>query len=166
MTPQREGISESEIVRTRYFTLSSSDRIDARKVPTQKFDINGEIFEFHTINTVVKSGTSEKWILRSLKSHSFHIHIVPFLVTEIHTSNSNLLNDKENYKALVTDQISNGPIWRDVITVPPKGNATILVKFNAHDPVSNDPFVGRSVYHCHMENHSDLGMIHIFQVNP
>jgi FtsP/CotA-like multicopper oxidase with cupredoxin domain len=45
----------------------------------------------------------------------------------------------------------SGPQWQDVVNVPAFGEVTVRVAF--------DDFAGRSVYHCHILDHEDLGMM-------
>lgn len=43
------------------------------------------------------------------------------------------------------------PTWRDVINVPAQDGVRVLVDFARHP--------GRSVYHCHILDHEDAGMM-------
>ncbi|SIS59474.1 Multicopper oxidase [Corynebacterium appendicis CIP 107643] len=43
------------------------------------------------------------------------------------------------------------PTWQDVVNIPAFGRVTIRVAF--------DDIVGRTVYHCHILDHEDLGMM-------
>lgn len=42
-------------------------------------------------------------------------------------------------------------VWQDVINVVPGGEVTVRIAF--------DRFPGRTVYHCHVLDHGDLGMM-------
>ena len=46
--------------------------------------------------------------------------------------------------------------WQDVVDVPARGEVTVRVAF--------DDFAGRTVYHCHILDHEDLGMMGVIEV--
>jgi suppressor of ftsI len=95
---------------------------------------------------VARSGTVEAWTLlnETDEVHAFHIHQVHFVVDTV-------------------EGIPQTPRhWVDEVTVPPRvrgphgdrpGVATILVDFR--DPVVRGIFV----YHCHLLDHEDRGMM-------
>jgi FtsP/CotA-like multicopper oxidase with cupredoxin domain len=43
------------------------------------------------------------------------------------------------------------PLWLDVVNVPADGSVTVRIRFA--------DFGGRTVYHCHILDHEDLGMM-------
>ena len=47
------------------------------------------------------------------------------------------------------------PTWQDVVNVPARSTVTIRVAFDA--------FPGRTVYHCHILDHEDNGMMGIIE---
>ncbi len=47
------------------------------------------------------------------------------------------------------------PDWRDVVVVPAMGQVTVRIP--VHD------FGGRTVYHCHVLDHEDLGMMGVVE---
>jgi FtsP/CotA-like multicopper oxidase with cupredoxin domain len=49
------------------------------------------------------------------------------------------------------DRDVSEPRWQDVVNVPARGEVTVLVAF--------DDFPGRTVYHCHILDHEDAGMM-------
>jgi FtsP/CotA-like multicopper oxidase with cupredoxin domain len=51
---------------------------------------------------------------------------------------------------------TNTALWRDVVNVPAKGHVKVRVAFK--------DFRGRSVYHCHILDHEDLGMMAAIEV--
>jgi FtsP/CotA-like multicopper oxidase with cupredoxin domain len=65
--------------------------------------------------------------------HPFHLHIWPMQVIE------------------AGGQPVSEPTWRDVINVPAQDGVRVLVDFARHP--------GRSVYHCHILDHEDAGMM-------
>lgn len=42
-------------------------------------------------------------------------------------------------------------VWQDVVNVPARGQVRVRIAF--------DDFVGRTVYHCHILDHEDAGMM-------
>ena len=47
-------------------------------------------------------------------------------------------------------------IWQDVVNVPARGQIRVRIAF--------DDFAGRSVYHCHILDHEDNGMMGVIEV--
>ncbi|KDE97014.1 hypothetical protein Y900_027315 [Mycolicibacterium aromaticivorans JS19b1 = JCM 16368] len=47
------------------------------------------------------------------------------------------------------------PIWQDVINIPARNRVTVRVAF--------DDFPGRTVYHCHILDHEDAGMMGVVE---
>jgi FtsP/CotA-like multicopper oxidase with cupredoxin domain len=104
------------------------------------FTINGLAFDERRTDTIVAAGTVEEWILvnRSAMDHPFHLHVWPMqLIAE---------NGRAVEKATL----------RDVVNVPANGQATVRIDFR--------DFTGRSVYHCHILDHEDLGMMGVIEV--
>jgi FtsP/CotA-like multicopper oxidase with cupredoxin domain len=99
------------------------------------FTIDGRRFDGERTDTEVAAGTVEEWTLTnsSPMDHPFHLHVWPMQVIE-------------DGGAEVAD-----PLWLDVVNVPAGGRVVVLVAF--------DDFTGRTVYHCHILDHEDLGMM-------
>lgn len=105
--------------------------------------INGEAFAKGTVNLTAKLGSVEKWtVSASMLAHPFHIHGVSFQVLS------------EN----------GGPIrpenqgWKDTVLV--NQELELLVRFDRSAP-QNAPFM----YHCHILEHEDAGMMGQFVVS-
>lgn len=98
------------------------------------FTINGKTFEEDRIDTPVEVGTVEEWTLTnsSPMDHPVHLHVWPMQVIE------------------GPDRIA-APRWQDVVNVPAFGRIRVLIAF--------DDFTGKTVYHCHILDHEDLGMM-------
>lgn len=99
------------------------------------FTIDGRKFDAARVDQNVKVGTIEEWIIRndSPMDHPFHLHVWPM----------QLLTD--NGEPVKT------PTWLDVVNVPARGEVTVRIAF--------DDFGGRTVYHCHILDHEDRGMM-------
>jgi len=104
------------------------------------FTINGVAFDGRRTDTTVAAGTVEEWTVvnRSPMDHPFHLHVWPMQVVA------------ENGRPAET------AARRDVVNVPANGQVTVRIAFQ--------DFTGRSVYHCHILDHEDLGMMGVVEV--
>jgi len=104
------------------------------------FTFNGETFNPNKVNQSVKLNTVEDWIITNTShmAHPFHIHAWAFQVI-----------DRGDGKA--------DPGWRDTVAVPVGSKVKIRINFA--------DFGGKSVYHCHILDHEDTGMMGIVQVS-
>jgi suppressor of ftsI len=102
------------------------------------FYINGEKFAPGAAPMVrAKVGTYQHWRIVNASSelHPMHIHQVHFLAYA------------ENDKPIAD------PLWLDTVNVPYGGSVDVIMDFT--DPVIK----GMSVFHCHLLNHEDKGMM-------
>jgi FtsP/CotA-like multicopper oxidase with cupredoxin domain len=85
----------------------------------------------------VRVGSLQHWriVNNTRELHPFHIHQVHFLAYAV------------NGVPLET------PEWLDTVNVPYGGTADLVMDFT--DPVIR----GMSVFHCHLLNHEDKGMM-------
>lgn len=106
------------------------------------FMFNGKAFDPNQINTQVKLNTVEDWDLVNIDpdrmDHPFHLHINPFQVISRN-------GQPEPYQA-----------WKDTVLV--RGNETVRIRIPFRD------FAGKTVYHCHILDHEDLGMMGIINI--
>lgn len=104
------------------------------------FTINGREFNGNRTDTAVAAQSVEEWTLvnSSPMDHPFHLHVWPMqIVAE-------------------AGRAPDSAPWRDVVNVPARGQVTVRIAF--------DDFSGRSVYHCHILDHEDQGMMGIIEV--
>jgi FtsP/CotA-like multicopper oxidase with cupredoxin domain len=102
------------------------------------FYINGEKFAPDAAPMVhAKVGTFQHWkiVNASGELHPMHIHQVHFLP---YAENDESIAD---------------PLWMDTVNVPVGGSVDVIMDFT--DPVIR----GMSVFHCHLLNHEDKGMM-------
>jgi FtsP/CotA-like multicopper oxidase with cupredoxin domain len=145
-------------VRTRklYFSEKPSDPNDPNS-PTifmltvdgqapKPFDPNSQV-----PNIVVHQGDVEDWIIenRTQELHAFHIHQVHFVLME--------------WFGIPV----NEPFLRDTINVPfwdgkSLAYPTVKLRMDFRDPNS----VGTFIYHCHLLEHEDGGMMGVIRVEP
>lgn len=120
----------------------------ADTVLSDLFYINGKPYSPECVDTVVKLGEVERWNIQNTaqEAHVFHIHQLDFQVTHVNG----------------VAQPFNG--YNDVVTLPAAASeakpsvVTILIPFT--DPV----ILGKFVYHCHIIQHEDQGMMSVIQV--
>ncbi|GAB3139713.1 multicopper oxidase family protein [Marisediminicola antarctica] len=103
------------------------------------FTIDGREFAADRVDTSVDLGAVEEWTLvnTSPMDHPFHLHVWPMQVVE--------------YPGTSIDR----PIWRDVVNLPARSRVRVRVPF--------EDFTGTTVYHCHILDHEDLGMMGIIE---
>jgi len=102
-------------------------------------------------NIVVKQGDVEDWIIenRSTELHTFHIHQTHFMLLDLFGTPV------------------NEPFLRDTINVPFYDGKTlqypsVKIRLDFRDPNA----VGTFVYHCHLLEHEDGGMMGLIRVEP
>ncbi len=99
------------------------------------FTIDGRVYDPQRDDQTVQLGTTEDWTITNPGplAHPFHLHVWPFTVLATSDARPPL------------------GIPQDVVLVPSRGWARIRIPFTAHP--------GRSVYHCHILDHEDAGMM-------
>ena len=97
------------------------------------FFINGRSFDHHRVDTRVRLNSTEEWeiVNTGMMDHPFHIHTNPFQV--------------------LASPGDPGVVWRDTLIIPHGQTKRIRIRFA--------DFAGRTVYHCHILDHEDLGMM-------
>ncbi len=102
-------------------------------------------------NIVAREGTVEDWIIenRSRELHAFHIHQLHFMLLDYLgvPVNEPFLRDTVNVPYL-TDRALNYP--------------SVKVRMDFRDPNA----VGAFIYHCHLLEHEDGGMMGLIRVDP
>jgi FtsP/CotA-like multicopper oxidase with cupredoxin domain len=122
----------------------ASDHIDAERLVsfsedpvTGLFFINHATFDHERVDFKVPLGSIEEWTIRNASDelHLFHIHQAPFQVVSI------------NGKPIPFEGLM------DTVSVPIHGELKIRIAFT-------DPnIVGRFMFHCHILEHEDKGMM-------
>ena len=103
------------------------------------FTINGREFDGERVDTTVEAGSVEEWTLRNTSpmDHPVHLHVWPMQIVES------------------DGRAPDTAIWQDVVNVPARGQIRVRIAF--------DDFAGRSVYHCHILDHEDNGMMGVIE---
>jgi FtsP/CotA-like multicopper oxidase with cupredoxin domain len=132
--------------------------------PTQFFmDVQGQPEHQFNPNAppaiTATQGTVEEWTVENhtLENHEFHMHQIHFLVE----SQNNFAINGDRQAPGITGQ------YLDMVEVPnwdgnpahPFPSVTLRLDFRGKD-------IGDFVFHCHILNHEDLGMMNIIRVVP
>ncbi|MBC7590074.1 MAG: multicopper oxidase family protein [Salinibacterium sp.] len=106
-----------------------------------RFTTDGRAFDAGRIDQSVAAGTIEEWTIVNTSSmdHPFHLHVWPMQVLEI------------------GGQAVDEPTWQDVVNVPARSNSRVRIAF--------EDFTGTTVYHCHILDHEDNGMMGVIAVS-
>jgi FtsP/CotA-like multicopper oxidase with cupredoxin domain len=136
-------IADDELTGSRQVTFTAIEPEGPGGATYQEFAflIDGRRFDPHRVDQAIQLGAVEEWTVINdhHDDHVFHIHTNPFQVTKI------------NGEPLAA------PVWRDTVTVPREGSLTFRSRFL--------DFTGKTVLHCHMMNHEELGMMQIVEIS-
>lgn len=143
-------------VRKLYFSEKLLDPNDPNGAIEYYLTVDGqkpEMFDMKSgvANIVVKQGTVEDWVIenRSNELHDFHIHQVHFLLLD--------------YLGKPVQE----PFLRDTINVPYyDGRALVYPSVTLRMDFRDPNAVGTFVYHCHLLEHEDGGMMGLIRVEP
>jgi len=139
-----------------YFSETLSDPNDPNSATTFFITVEGKTpSAFDPTSGIpdilVKQGDVEDWIIenRSSELHAFHIHQIHFMMLE--------------WDGFAV----NEPFLRDTINVPYYNGRSlqypsVKLRMDFRDPNS----VGTYVYHCHLLEHEDNGMMGLIRVEP
>ena len=134
--PEPRDLRQEAVGGTRELVLAMGGGMGMGGGPAgMTFTIDGRSFDHERIDQEVAFGSVEEWTIRndSPMDHPFHLHVWPMQVVE------------ESGRAV------EAVTWRDVVTVPARGWVTVRIAFERYG--------GRTVYHCHILDHEDLGMM-------
>ena len=112
----------------------------AEDMAAARFFIDGKEFDPDRVDVAPRLGTVEHWeiVNDTGMDHPMHLHVHPF-------------------QLLAGDGTDEGRReWKDVVNVPARGSVEILVPFR--------DFVGKTVFHCHVVEHEDRGMMSVVDV--
>jgi bilirubin oxidase len=110
---------------------------------TMQFQINGASFDMNRIDVVSKVGQVELWEIANSADmdHPFHVHGTQFQVVETERDG----------------KVANPPFraWKDTVNVARGETVRILLRQDLPGP---------RMYHCHILEHEQLGMMGIVDV--
>jgi FtsP/CotA-like multicopper oxidase with cupredoxin domain len=156
-TPDVESLDDALVTRRRrlFFSEQGSDDV-AAGAPTQFFitvvgDTPAVYNPLAPPAIVTTEGAVEVWTVenRTRETHEFHIHQVHF---ELVRRNGEIV-PRDERQDLDTVQI---PYWRGFGPYP---SVTVLVDFRGAAP-------GDILYHCHILQHEDAGMMAMIRILP
>ncbi|GAA3500070.1 multicopper oxidase family protein [Streptomyces prasinosporus] len=110
----------------------------------EEFAINDKTFDHNRVDARIEEGTTEIWSITNTDpadtpfgpvDHTFHMHLVPFRVL-----------DRDGKPPLPGE---NG--LKDTVLVRPGETVRVQATFTGYK--------GRYLYHCHLQEHSDIGMM-------
>jgi FtsP/CotA-like multicopper oxidase with cupredoxin domain len=156
--PQMPWLGNVAPVRVRrlYFSEKLSDPTNPNSATEFYITVDGEkpvAFDpaAGVPNIVVRQGDVEDWIIenRSTELHAFHIHQLHFLLLDW------------------SGMPVNEPFLRDTVNVPYFNGRTlqypsVRLRMDFRDP----DIVGTFLYHCHLLEHEDGGMMGLLKVEP
>ena len=135
------AIADDEITGTRTLTFSAIEPEVPAAATYQEFAdlIDGHRFDPNRVDQTIRLGAVEEWTVvnEDTSDHVFHIHTNPFQVTA------------------ADGELVSETLWRDTVIVPRQGSLTFRSRFL--------DFTGKTVLHCHMMNHEELGMMQLIE---
>jgi bilirubin oxidase len=127
-------------------TLRKIERLDTAKVTavrTVVFGqgmINGKLMDMARVDVSTTVGATEIWEIENVvgMDHPFHLHGFQFQVLDRD-------GVREPYLA-----------WKDMLNIPKHSTARIIVRY--------DDYPGKWMFHCHILDHEDHGMMGVLEV--
>lgn len=127
-------------------TLRAIPALDSNKVTVRRVIVmtqgllNGKTMDMMRVDETAKLGATEIWDIENLvgMDHPFHLHGFRFQVLD---RNGVPVKSRR---------------WKDTVNVPKHETARIIVVFDDH--------AGKWMYHCHILDHEDQGMMGILEV--
>jgi FtsP/CotA-like multicopper oxidase with cupredoxin domain len=101
--------------------------------------IDGRPFDHARTDQVTRLGTVEEWtyVNHTGMDHPLHLHVWPMQVVA------------------VDGRPVEDVVYQDVVRVPAGGETTVRIPF--------EDFDGRTVFHCHINDHEDAGMMAVVE---
>ena len=102
--------------------------------------INGKLMDMARVDVSTKVGATEIWEIENVvgMDHPFHLHGFQFQVLDRD-------GVREPYLA-----------WKDMLNIPRHSTARIIVRY--------DDYPGKWMFHCHILDHEDHGMMGVLEV--
>ncbi len=113
--------------------------------PGSPFTFDNQGYDEEVINQYVRLGDTEKWTITNNRTfgHSFHIHDVQFSI--VSRSSGEVAEHERG--------------WKDTVFLSPNERVSFVARFEDFASAT-DPYM----YHCHMANHEDGGLMGQFLV--
>ena len=145
-----QRLTAADADKTRDFVMSMSmpagGTMSGSGMSGMRFVINGKSFDMNRIDEIVTlaEGDTEIWSIKNLSpmAHPFHAHAIQWQIL-----------DRNGVAASGTDLG-----WKDTVLVQPGETVNFIGRF---DPAVN---TGDYMYHCHILEHEDAGMMGFFKI--
>jgi FtsP/CotA-like multicopper oxidase with cupredoxin domain len=121
--------------------LRPENAVAPRRITMAMFFMNGRLFDPARVDDRARLGSLEHWQVENVGTmdHPFHLHTWYFQVLARN-------GRPEPFRA-----------WRDMVNLKPGDRVDLMV------PLAD--YQGRSLYHCHIAEHGDKGMMAVLQVS-
>jgi bilirubin oxidase len=120
--------------------LDPAQATETREIVMAQGMINNRLFDMERVDVAASLGATEIWEVHNAvgMDHPFHLHGFQFQILD-----------------------RNGvpepfPSWKDTVNVPKHASVRFIVRFAGHP--------GKWMYHCHILDHEDQGMMGIVEV--
>ena len=122
--------------------VDTADATDTRVMVLTQGMINGKLMDMDRVDVHAKRGATEIWQVENLvgMDHPFHLHGFQFQVL-----------DRDG----VPEPFRS---WKDVVNVPKHQTVRFIVRY--------DDYPGKWMFHCHILDHEDHGMMGVLEVAP
>jgi bilirubin oxidase len=122
--------------------LDTADATATRVMVLTQGMINGRMMDMHRVDVQTRLGATEIWQVENLvgMDHPFHLHGFQFQVIDRN-------GVPEPFRS-----------WEDVVNVPKHETARFIVRY--------ENFAGKWMFHCHILDHEDHGMMGVLEVTP
>ena len=147
---------DEPVARQRVLTLGSTSHTP----PPPDFWFDGVPYQNITMENVITAtvGTTEEWIIKNTdtlahsgraENHPFHLHVNGFCVVDS--------GEFDPATGTILTRVPADPRGEmDTLSIPPGHWARIRIRFA--------DYVGRTVFHCHVLGHEDLGMMGVVDI--
>lgn len=137
--PPAAGGSVPEVLRP-IPALDPADATATRLIRMSQGRLNGRTMDMDRVDESARLGATEIWEVRNLvgMDHPFHLHGFSFQLLSRNGT-------PEPFRS-----------WKDTVNVPKRESVRFLVRYTDHP--------GRWMYHCHILEHEDQGMMGILEV--
>ena len=120
--------------------LDPADAVGTRVMVLTKGFINGRAMDMDRVDESGALGDTEIWQVENLvgMDHPFHLHGFRFQVLDVN-------GEPVAYRS-----------WKDTVNVPKHGTVRFIVRY--------EDFPGKWMFHCHILDHEDHGMMGILEI--
>ncbi len=120
--------------------LEPTDSTPVRVLNLTQGRINGNLMDMDRVDARARLGETEVWELRNLvgMDHPFHLHGFRFQILSV------------NGRPVPFRQ------WKDTVNVPKRATVRIAVRYT--------DYAGKWMFHCHIVDHEDFGMMGVLEV--